>query len=110
VYALEARLTILRDTPNSKQDPEALALAALGWVLSDDDHAERFLALTGVSPEELRARIGEQMVLIAALDFLMSYEPDLIAAATALGVEPQVLANAHAQLTGPQNPDEAWQP
>jgi hypothetical protein len=49
-------------------EPEALALAALGWVLSDDDHADRLLALTGISPEELRDRLGERDVLAAILD------------------------------------------
>ena len=74
-------------------------------MLSDDTHAERFLALTGVSPEELRARIGEPMVLVAALDFLMAHEPDLIAAADALGVTPQDLASAHGALAG-----QEWHP
>ena len=85
-------------------------MAALGWVLSDDDHAERFLALTGVSPEELRERIGEPSVLVAVLDFLMAHEPDLIAAAIALEVEPQVIVAAHAQLAGPQFSVGEWQP
>ena len=49
-------------------------------------------------------------MLIATLDFLMAHEPDLIAAADALGVAPQVLATAHHALAGPQNPDEAWNP
>ena len=110
LYALQSRLTIPSDHSKLSHDPQALALGALGWVLSDDDHAERFLALTGVSPEELRARIGEPSVLIAVLDFLMAHEPDLIAAALALEVEPQALVAAHAVLAGPQFSVGDWQP
>jgi hypothetical protein len=91
-------MTILRDKP-SPADPEALALAALGWVLASEERAERFLALTGLTPDELRAGLGERSVMAAVLDFLAQYEPDMLAAAAALGVEPQVLADARDRLS-----------
>ncbi|MET0588295.1 MAG: DUF3572 domain-containing protein [Novosphingobium sp.] len=90
-------MTILRDT-SSPSDPETLALGALGWVLSDEDRASRLLALTGLTPEELRAGLGDPGMLAAVLDFLASHEPDLVAAAEALGVEPQDLAAARERL------------
>lgn len=88
-------------------EPEALAFAALGWILSDDDHADRLLALTGVSPEELRERIGERVVLAAILEFVLSHEPDLIACADALGVPPKALEKAHVELAAPMD-DADW--
>ena len=91
-------MTILRDKP-SPADPEALALAALGWVLASEERAERFLALTGLTPDELRAGLGERSVMAAVLEFLAQYEPDMLAAAAALGVEPQLLANARERLS-----------
>jgi len=93
----------------SKKDegePEGLALAALGWILSDEDHADRLLALTGVSPEELRERIGERFVLAAILEFVLSHEPDLIACAEALGVPPKALEKAHIALAAPMGDDD----
>ncbi|WP_272916642.1 DUF3572 domain-containing protein [Novosphingobium silvae] len=90
-------MTILRDTP-SPADPQALALNALGWVLVDQDRAERFLSLTGLSPEELRASLGEPGTLTAVIEFLCSHEPDLLAAADALGVTPQALAATRERL------------
>ncbi len=96
-YALEARLTILRDK-TSPADPQALALTALGWVLGDEDRAGRLLALTGLTPEELRAGLGDGSVLGAVLDFLCAHEPDLVAAADALGVSPAELAGARERL------------
>lgn len=61
-------------------------------MLGEDSRAERFLSLTGLSPEELRASLGEPGTLAAVIDFLCAHEPDLLGAADALGVSPQVLA------------------
>lgn len=91
------RLTILRE-PSSPSDPQALALNALGWVLSDQDRAERFLSLTGLTPEELRASLGEPSTLGAVMDFLCAHEPDLLGAADALGVQPEMLVAVQRKL------------
>jgi hypothetical protein len=76
-----------------------LALSALGWVLSNDDRAARLLALTGLTPEALREGLGDRATLAAVLDFLCGHEPDLVAAACALGVPPQELAGARERLS-----------
>jgi hypothetical protein len=75
-----------------------VALGALAWVLSDTPRAERFLALTGLSPENLRAAIGEPATHRAVLDFLCAHEPDLIAAAESLGLQPADLAALRERL------------
>ena len=97
VYALGKTLTILR-TPSSPADPETLALGALGWLLGSESRADRLLALTGLTPEALRAGVGDPAarpaVLEAVLGFLAAHEPDLVAAAEALGVPPATLAAA----------------
>ncbi len=77
-------------------------MSALGWVLADTIRAERFLSLTGLTPDELRAGLGERAVQGAVLDFLGSHEPDLIAAADALAVTPQALIAARDALAGGQ--------
>ena len=77
---------------------ETLALSALAWTLGDGDRAARLLALTGLTPEILRARIGEPSLLSAALGFLEAHEPDLVACAAALDVKPEELVKARAQL------------
>ena len=76
-----------------------MALKALGWVLTDDARAERLLALTGLTPDILRERLTDKIVLAAVLDFLANHEPDLILAADAINVEPQVLLDAREQLS-----------
>lgn len=79
-------------------DAETLALAALGWALGEPARAQRLLALTGLTPEDLRGRIGDPSVLAAALGFLEAHEPDLIASADALGVPPAELVEARRRL------------
>jgi hypothetical protein len=98
LYAPRKALTIIRDR-TSPADPETLALGALVWVLSDDDRAGRLLTLTGLTGDDLRERLSERPVLAAVLEYLCAYEPDLVAAAEHLGVAPQVLAGASAELS-----------
>jgi hypothetical protein len=75
-----------------------LSLAALGWVLEDEDRAERFLSLTGLDPDGLRAALGERSTQVAVLEFLAGHEPDLLRAAEALAVTPEELIAAMEQL------------
>ena len=76
----------------------ALALSALGWTLSDGARAERLLALTGLTPDDLRTRIAEPSVLAATLAFLEAHEPDLLACAEAIGVKPAEIVAARSLL------------
>jgi len=74
-------------------------LRALAWVLSDTQRAERFLALTGLTPEALRAGLAKPATHRAVLDFLCAHEPDLVAAAAVLELEPADLAAAAARIS-----------
>ena len=79
-------------------DPEALALAALGWALEEPARAQRLLALTGLAPDDLRDRLGDPSLLAAVLGFLEAHEPDLLACAEALGIAPAVLVETRRRL------------
>jgi hypothetical protein len=79
-------------------DDAALALRALAWTVSEPDRAGRLLALTGLTPDDLRARLGDRAVLAASLCFLEYHEPDLIACADALEVRPTELIAARGRL------------
>ncbi len=70
---------------------DTLLLRALAHIVADAALRERFLALTGLDPATLRARAGEADVLAAVAAFLAGHEPDLLAVAAALGVEPGAL-------------------
>lgn len=79
-------------------DAAALALRALGWVLSEEDRAQRLLALTGLTAHHLRAALGEPATLAAVIGFLEAYEPDLIACAAAIQSSPEDLVAARREL------------
>lgn len=83
---------------STNHDADTLALGALGWILSDGDRAARFLALTGLTPDDLRARVGQPSVLAAVLGFLEAHEPDLLACADHLDVAPVLLVRARERL------------
>lgn len=80
------------------EEAEALALRALGWTLGEEARADRLLALTGLTPGDLRERIGDPVLLAATLGFLEAHEPDLLACADMLGLEPARLIEARRRL------------
>jgi hypothetical protein len=79
-------------------DPVALALHALAWTVAEQSRADRMLALTGLTGDDLRERATDPAVLAALLGFLEAYEPDLIACADALRVTPSTLVAAREAL------------
>jgi len=78
----------------------SLALGAVTHILSDDTLRERFIALSGLAPDELRTNIQSRELLTNALEFLVMHEPDLIDCATALEEEPKNLVAAWRSLGG----------
>ena len=97
------------DRPNEGYDPSTravtLALSALAWILQATARADRYLELTGMAPDALRAGLVDPFVLGSCLDFLANYEPDLVRAAEALAVAPEELIAARQHLA-PRSPTE----
>lgn len=83
-------------TTNS--DPEALALRALAATLAEGPRAQRLLATTGLDPAGLGSRLGDTALLAAVLRFLEAHEPDLVAVAAAIEVDPPMLVAARRSL------------
>ena len=54
------------------------AIEALGWLAADDDRLERFLAVSGLGPQNLRQAAAEPRFLAAILDYLASNEALLV--------------------------------
>ncbi len=85
---------MMHDVTNAADDAELLALRALGWLIGEPARAERFLALTGLDVATLRARAGDPVILRAVIDHIAAHEPDLVACATALAIDPAALVRA----------------
>lgn len=82
----------------AQNEAESLALAALTATLTDARRAERFLSLTGLSPDGIRYRLTDRSLLAACITFLEGHEPDLVAVAGDVGVPPEQLLRARAEL------------
>ena len=65
--------------PISAQSAETLALAALAFILTDDDRLMAFLGATGLGADEIRERAGEADFLAGVMDFLLADEALLLA-------------------------------
>ena len=85
-------------TNDGRERAAALALAALSWTLGAPDRAARLLAVTGLTPDGLRAGAGDPALLAATVVFLEAHEPDLVACAEALGLAPADLVAARHAL------------
>ncbi len=95
-----------RLTESARRDnAEALAIQALGFLAGDPERLERFLALSGLGPENLREAAAEPGFLAAVLDHIGSDEALLLTFAGEAGVDPTAIAKARQALGGAA---EAW--
>ncbi|MCE7795516.1 DUF3572 domain-containing protein [Sphingobium sufflavum] len=79
-------------------DGHTIALLVIGWIVAEPGRVERFLTLTGMDSDQLRGGLGDAAVLGAAIDFLLSHEPDLLACADAIGESPAAIVAARAEI------------
>lgn len=73
---------------------EAIAIEALGFLAADAERLERFMALSGLCVDHLRAAAAEPGFFAAILDHLAADETLLLAFAANSGREPVSIAKA----------------
>jgi hypothetical protein len=83
-----------------REAAEALAVAAFSFLADEPEHLDRFLAITGIAPERLRAAAGEPGFLAGVLDHFSSDEALLVAFARHAGVDPAEVERARNVLGG----------
>jgi len=81
-------------------DPETLALRVLAQIAMEEDLLTRFLALSGLDAESLRARAADPALLGGVLDFVLYDDALLLRLAGTLEVKPEAFARARARLPG----------
>jgi Protein of unknown function (DUF3572) len=81
-----------------KEAATALAIAALNFLASEQERLERFLALTGLGPQSLRATAREPSFLLGVLDHVAGDETLLLAFANESGVNPEDVGRARDAL------------
>ena len=90
-----------RRRPPDRQEAESIAIAALSHIAADPERLSRFLDLTGIEPAHLRRAAAEPGFLRAVLDHLAGHEPDYLAFAQEMGLEPARVEAARLLLEPP---------
>lgn len=88
------------DNRASREAAETMALQALAHVISDAGLRERFLRLTGLSPDDVRARAADPGFGGGVLDFLLGDERTLNAFCAQAGIDPALPARLRRLLPG----------
>ncbi|MDE2578922.1 MAG: DUF3572 domain-containing protein [Hyphomicrobiales bacterium] len=78
----------------SRADAEEIGVSAFVWLAADAERLSRFMALTGLEPDQLRAAAAAPDFLPAVLDHLAGHEPDLVAFAGEHRLPPERIAQA----------------
>ena len=81
-------------------DHESIAIGALSWIASDGEMMTRFLALTGIEPDQIRAVASEPGFLAVVLDFLLAHEPTLTRFCDDNALDPKHVAAARKSIGG----------
>jgi hypothetical protein len=79
---------------------ETLALKALAYLAQSEEDLSRFVALTGVTPANLRARAGEPEILAAVLDFVLADDARITGFCETADIDPRELYAARRALPG----------
>jgi hypothetical protein len=91
-----------RERSSTGADPEgALAVEALAFLAADETRLERFLAVTGLGPHNLRRAAADPGFLVSVLDYLAGDERILVAFAAEKGLRPEDVMRAFEALRGP---------
>jgi hypothetical protein len=90
---------------SASADAETIAIAALGWLAGEPQRLQRFTAVCGLGPDNLRQAAAASGFLPAVLDYLAANENLLIAFAAETGRAPADVARAAGALADPPGPD-----
>jgi hypothetical protein len=91
-----------RDSPD-RGAAESLAIQALTYLAGEPERFGRFLALSGLGPEQVRLAATEPGFLTGVLEYLSSDELLLLGFAEHVRVDPAEVARAQAALS-----DDRW--
>ena len=89
-----------RKRPVTFSRAEEIAANALAFLAVEPPRLIRFLSMTGMSPEELRAHAEDPSTLGAVLDHLASDESLLLVFTSETGIAPEDIGPARHLLAG----------
>ena len=89
---------VKRHTRYTRDAAETLAIQALSFIAADPEQLGRFLAISGIGPDQIRAAAQEPRFLAGVLDHLAGDERLLLAFAAEAGIEPASITLARGAL------------
>jgi hypothetical protein len=88
----------MQETPKSsrrnRESAESIAISALGFLVTDSDHLEQFLSLSGLTPDGIREAARDPGFLLGVLQHVLSDEKLASGFALQEGLSPEALATA----------------
>ena len=90
----------MRQRKITRDEAEEIATAAFGLLAEEPERTARFLNLSGLNPEDLRAIAGTSEFHIAVLDYVRRDESLLLVLAARQGVDAERIALAERELAG----------
>src|SRR5262245_14661923 len=82
------------DRESQYEGAAQVAIAALSFIATEPDHLGRFLSLTGIGPQSLRAAATEPGFLVGVLDYVRGDEDLLVAFASGANIAPEDIRHA----------------
>jgi len=87
-------------TSTSRKAAETLAIQALSFIAADPDRLGRFLAATGIGPDDIRTAAHEPLFLAGVLDHITADETLLLGFAADVKSDPRAIVRAQNALSG----------
>jgi len=84
----------------TREAAETVAIQALAFIAEQPEQLGRFLAITGIEPNQIRDAAREPDFLAGVLDHILGDEALLIAFAETAGIDPAVVARLRKALGG----------
>ena len=84
----------MTDNRQDRENAEALAIRALGFVAADPELLPRFLAISGIEAGSVRQAAREPGFLAGVLQFIAAHEPTLMRFSEESGIPPQQVSAA----------------
>ena len=88
-----------------REAAETLAVSALAYLASEPESLGRFLATTGIGPDQIRIAARDPDFLAGVLDYFSSDEALLVAFASSQDIDPAEFERARAALAGASERD-----
>jgi Protein of unknown function (DUF3572) len=85
----------------TREAAEGLGVQALAWLAGDSERLGRFLALSGLGPETIRATAHDSGFLAGVLEYVTRDEALLVAFAEHVQITPERVMQAQGVLAGP---------